>query len=61
MVEVSPEFYRPSEVELLLGDPGKAKKMLGWEARTPFKELVRIMVEADLEMLGSRQNSYPHS
>jgi GDPmannose 4,6-dehydratase len=48
-VEVSPEFYRPAEVDLLLGNPRKAGDKLGWRPRTSFKNLVRIMVEADLE------------
>lgn len=47
-VEVSPEFYRPAEVDVLVGDYSKAKKILGWEPKTTFKELVRIMVEEDL-------------
>jgi GDPmannose 4,6-dehydratase len=40
---------RPAEVDALLADPSKARRELGWEARTPFEDLVRIMVEADLE------------
>ncbi len=48
LVEVLPEFYRPAEVEVLLGDYSKAKRILGWEPKTTFKELVRIMVEEDL-------------
>ena len=48
LVEVSPEFYRPAEVDVLLGDYSKAKRILGWEPKTTFKELVRIMVEEDL-------------
>ncbi|MEE9613593.1 MAG: GDP-mannose 4,6-dehydratase [Thermodesulfobacteriota bacterium] len=48
LVSVSPEFYRPAEVDLLCGNPEKAAKELGWEARTGFEELVRMMVEADL-------------
>lgn len=47
MVEVSPEFYRPAEVDLLIGDSSKAKKVLGWEPRVKFGELVRMMVEWD--------------
>lgn len=43
-------YDRPAEVELLIGDPAKAKKQLGWEPRIKFKELVKIMVEADLEL-----------
>jgi GDPmannose 4,6-dehydratase len=48
LVEVSPEFYRPAEVDVLVGDYSKAKRILGWEPKTTFKELVRIMVEEDL-------------
>ena len=49
LVEVSPEFFRPAEVDLLLGDPTKAKEVLGWNPRkTSFEELVRRMVEHDL-------------
>jgi GDPmannose 4,6-dehydratase len=45
-----PRFTRPAEVEHLIGNPAKAKKILGWEPRTSFDDLVRIMVEADLEL-----------
>jgi GDPmannose 4,6-dehydratase len=45
-----PEFMRPAEVETLLADPTKAREELGWQARTSFKELMEIMVEADLEL-----------
>jgi GDPmannose 4,6-dehydratase len=48
LVEVSPEFYRPAEVDVLVGDHSKAKRILGWEPKTTFKELVRIMVEEDM-------------
>ena len=48
VMRVDPRFYRPAEVELLIGDPAKAKAMLGWEPRTSLEELCRIMVEADL-------------
>jgi GDPmannose 4,6-dehydratase len=51
LVEVSPEFYRPADVELLRGNPKKAFEKLGWKAKTSFEELVRIMVEADLEKI----------
>ncbi len=43
-------YERPAEVELLIGDPAKAKKQLGWEPKVKFKELVKIMIEADLEL-----------
>jgi GDPmannose 4,6-dehydratase len=48
-VRVDPRFVRPAEVDLLLASPRKAEQKLGWRAATPFAELVRIMVEADLE------------
>jgi len=51
-VEIDPRYFRPSEVDVLLGDPRKAKERLGWEARTSFEELVRIMVLADLKQEG---------
>jgi len=47
LVEVSPRYYRPAEVELLLSDPSKAREELGWEAEVSFTELVREMVDAD--------------
>ena len=43
-------YERPAEVELLLGDPAKAKRQLGWEPKVKFKELVKIMVDADLKL-----------
>jgi GDPmannose 4,6-dehydratase len=48
VMRVDPRFYRPAEVELLIGDPAKAKEKLGWEPRTTLEELCRMMVEADL-------------
>lgn len=48
LVDVNPEFYRPAEVEYLWGDPSKAERELGWKRKVDFKELVRIMVEADV-------------
>jgi GDPmannose 4,6-dehydratase len=48
-VEIDPRYLRPTEVELLIGDASKAREKLGWTARTSFDELVRIMVDADLE------------
>ena len=52
LVEVDPAYFRPAEVETLVGDPTKAKEKLGWEHKTSFKELVRMMVEADLTLSG---------
>lgn len=47
--EVDPKFYRPAEVEVLLGKPEKAKRVLGWEATTTLEELMVMMVDADME------------
>ncbi len=47
VVKINPRFYRPTEVDILIGDPSKAEKELGWKAKTKFKDLVKIMVEAD--------------
>ena len=49
VVEVDPNYYRPTEVDLLVGDASKAKKLLGWKAKTKFSELIRLMVKSDLE------------
>ena len=51
-VEIDPRYYRPAEVDLLLGDPTKAKEKLGWKPKTTFKELVKIMLEYDLNNVG---------
>jgi GDPmannose 4,6-dehydratase len=48
LVEVDPKFYRPAEVQLLLGDPSKARRELGWTPKTPFAALVEEMVKADV-------------
>ncbi len=48
IVRIDPQYYRPAEVEQLLGDPTKAKEKLGWEPKVKFKELVEIMLKADL-------------
>jgi GDPmannose 4,6-dehydratase len=50
-VTIDKSFLRPAEVDQLIGDPGKAKKDLGWEPTTSFEELIRIMTRADLELL----------
>jgi len=50
-VVVDPRFYRPAEVDLLVGDPAKAQRVLGWEPETSFERLVETMVQADLERL----------
>ena len=48
LVRVNPKFYRPAEVELLIGDPAKAKEVLGWEPKTTLEQLCKMMVEEDL-------------
>jgi GDPmannose 4,6-dehydratase len=50
-VEIDPRYFRPTEVEALLGDAGKARQRLGWQPRVSFAELVRLMVDADLQAL----------
>jgi len=49
LVHIDPRYFRPTEVDYLLGDPSKAKDKLGWEARMPFADLVKIMVDEDLD------------
>jgi GDPmannose 4,6-dehydratase len=49
IVRVDPKYFRPTEVETLLGDPGKARRQLGWEPRTTFSQLVREMISHDLD------------
>ena len=51
-VKVDPKYFRPAEVDELLGDPSKARRVLGWEPKVTFKELARMMVDADLEAEG---------
>ena len=46
---MDPKYFRPAEVDVLQGDPGKARAALGWAPRVPFKDLVRLMVDADME------------
>jgi GDPmannose 4,6-dehydratase len=58
-VVIDPAFVRPAEVDLLLGDPSKAKAKLGWEPRTDFRELVALMVEADLARVGQTLPTTP--
>ena len=51
IVRIDPKYFRPTEVELLLGDPSKAKAKIGWESSTSFDDLVREMVEEDVKMV----------
>ncbi len=54
-VEIDPRYFRPSEVELLLGDPSKAKTELNWKLKTSFKELAKMMVDNDMQMAKEEQ------
>lgn len=60
LVEVDPRYFRPTEVEQLLGDPTKARNELGWTHKTPFRELVSEMVAADLESYMRGHNHLDH-
>jgi len=59
-VKYDARYERPAEVELLIGDPAKAKRQLGWEPKVRFKELVQIMVDADVEMLEGKGLVHQH-
>ncbi len=50
-VEIDPRYYRPAEVDLLIGDASKARRQLGWEPKTKFADLVKLMVDADIKLL----------
>jgi len=54
-VEIDAKFFRPAEVDLLVGNASKAKCVLGWKPRTSFCQLVNMMVDADLEAMGQRR------
>jgi GDPmannose 4,6-dehydratase len=58
IVTINPRFFRPTEVDLLLGDATKAREQLGWEPQTKFKDLVKVMVEHDLDRLQKGQIVY---
>jgi GDPmannose 4,6-dehydratase len=59
-VVVDPKYFRPTEVDLLLGDATKAKRELNWEPTTKFASLVKLMVDADMELFGSGQGRVVH-
>ncbi len=54
VVAVDPNYYRPTEVELLIGDASKAEKKLGWKAKTKFEELVKLMIKSDMDKVLKR-------
>ena len=58
IIEVSPSYYRPTEVDLLMGDASKAERELGWQAQTKFEKLIKIMIDADLEFVKNPQLDY---
>ena len=49
-MEIKKELFRPAEVDILIGDASKAKRDLGWEAKVKFKDLVKILLDADIEL-----------
>lgn len=55
-IEVSSAYYRPAEVDLLIGDFSKAKEQLGWQSKTSFADLVKLMIDADLDLLETSSN-----
>ena len=59
-VKVDERFFRPAEVDLLVGSPAKAKEKLGWEPSTPFPDLVRMMVEGDVALLSGDLRGLAH-
>jgi len=58
LVDISEKFYRPAEVDLLLGDPTKAKEKLGWEATTKIEDLIGIMLDFDLNLVASETKKH---
>ena len=58
IIEIDPRYFRPTEVNLLLGDASKAQKILGWKAKTKFKELVKIMIDGDIDIVKNNKVIY---
>lgn len=58
LIEVDPRYFRPTEVDLLLGDPSKAKRVLGWEHTTPFADMVKEMVASDLKVIADEAQRF---
>ncbi len=54
IVRVNPKYYRPTEVDLLIGNPAKAENVLGWKAKTKFEDLVKVMIKSDLQKVMKR-------
>ena len=60
LVLVDPRYFRPTEVDLLLGDPSKARAKLGWTHTTSFPDLVKEMVEADMKLFATQRTAARH-
>ncbi len=54
IIAVDPNYYRPTEVDMLIGDPSKAEKIIGWKAKTKFEDLVKLMTKSDMEKVLTR-------
>ncbi len=59
LIRIDPQYFRPTEVEQLLGDPSKARRLLGWQPQTTFEDLVSEMVESDMSVVGREARQYP--
>jgi GDPmannose 4,6-dehydratase len=58
LISIDPRYFRPTEVEFLLGDPTKAREKLGWQATTTLEEMVREMVDVDMIIMNNQQNKH---
>jgi GDPmannose 4,6-dehydratase len=58
LIEVDPQYFRPAEVEMLLGDRSKAEERLGWEPKYTINELVEDMIKGDSKKLNKRNNNF---
>ncbi len=58
LVKVNPRFYRPAEVDLLIGDPSKAEKELGWKPTVQLEQLCSMMVQADMQRIKNNQRVF---
>ena len=57
IVKVDPSYYRPTEVDMLVGDPSKANKSLGWKSKTSIEKLIKIMVQSDMQKISNGGSS----
>ena len=58
IIKIDPSYFRPAEVDILIGDYSKAKKIMGWKPKVKFNELVKIMVKADLDSESLKKGSF---